>query len=256
MAAKKQLEIVFTPKIINNEVRIDSRQIAEQFGRGHNNVMQSVRNIIETGELNQLDFKLITYVDERGREQPMYEFTEDGAYIVMPFIGGVSSVKGQVALVRAFRAARDKLKTQVQTPGTYLEALEALVGVERDRLRLTAEVQVLAPRAIAFDQAVSVATDLTLVSDAARFLNGRGIKVEQKKLFEWLIERGWMIKTTGGEYANQKTWSARAIKQLLGEVKFEVKNGRKIRVNYLTPKGFERLASKLFDGSDNLALAA
>jgi phage regulator Rha-like protein len=50
--------------------------------------MSSGRNIIETGELGLVDFNEPFYINEQNREMPMYEFTEDGGYIVMPFIGG------------------------------------------------------------------------------------------------------------------------------------------------------------------------
>lgn len=87
----------------------DSLAIAKEFHRRHDNVLQKLDELIEHGTISRLDFKDANYTDEQGKQRRMIELTERGALIAMPFIGGRNSRAGQVRLVDAFMALRDKL---------------------------------------------------------------------------------------------------------------------------------------------------
>lgn len=87
----------------------DSLAIAIAFGRKHGNVTQSIDDLIKDRTLDTLEFKRISYIDEKGRTQRKIELTERGALIAMPFIGGKKSREGQTRLVDAFLAMRDEL---------------------------------------------------------------------------------------------------------------------------------------------------
>ncbi len=87
----------------------DSLAIAREFQRRHDNVLQKLNDLIETGTISRLDFKDANYTDEQGKQRRMIELTERGALIAMPFIGGRNSRAGQVRLVDAFMALRDNL---------------------------------------------------------------------------------------------------------------------------------------------------
>jgi Rha family phage regulatory protein len=90
----------------------NSLAIAREFRRKHGNVLQSIESLITDGTISQLEFKPRNYIDERGKNQRMIEFTERGALIAMPFIGGKNSRRGQVRLVDAFLAIRDDIAAQ------------------------------------------------------------------------------------------------------------------------------------------------
>lgn len=87
----------------------DSLSIAREFGRRHDNVLQTLGTLIEDGSIGFLDFKETSYTDKWNREQRRLELTERGALIAMPFIGGRNSRSGQVRLVDAFLALRQQL---------------------------------------------------------------------------------------------------------------------------------------------------
>lgn len=87
----------------------DSLAIATEFQRRHDNVLQKLDELIEYGTISRLDFKDANYTDEQGKQRRMIELTERGALIAMPFIGGRNSRAGQVRLVDAFMALRDKV---------------------------------------------------------------------------------------------------------------------------------------------------
>jgi Rha family phage regulatory protein len=90
----------------------NSVAIAREFGRRHDNVLQSLARLSKDGTIDPLDFKEIAYLDAGRRKQRMIELTERGALIAMPFIGGRTSRSGQVRLVNAFLAMRDELASQ------------------------------------------------------------------------------------------------------------------------------------------------
>jgi len=90
----------------------DSQAIAREFGRRHDNVLQSLDDLIADGTINRLEFKAVKYPDAKGEQRRMIELTERGALIAMPFIGGKNSRAGQVRLVDAFLSMRDELAEQ------------------------------------------------------------------------------------------------------------------------------------------------
>jgi Rha family phage regulatory protein len=93
----------------------DSLAISREFGRRHDNVMQSIGRLIEDGTISRLEFKERDYIDDRGKKQRMIELSECDALIAMPFIGGKKSRQGQVVLVDGFMTLRDELAIQSNT---------------------------------------------------------------------------------------------------------------------------------------------
>jgi Rha family phage regulatory protein len=89
----------------------DSLAIAREFGRRHDNVLQSIDALIQEGAISHLEFKETSYRDEQGKKRRMIELTERGALIAMPFIGGKKSRQGQVLLVDAFLKMRDEINS-------------------------------------------------------------------------------------------------------------------------------------------------
>jgi Rha family phage regulatory protein len=104
----------------DGDIVTDSKIIEREFGRRHDNVLQSIDSLIEDGTISRLEFKVAEYRDAQGKPRKMIELTEAGALIAMPFIGGKRSRDGQKTLVRAFLAMREKLRAlqaeKVSTP--------------------------------------------------------------------------------------------------------------------------------------------
>lgn len=107
-----------------NQPVVTTNIISNEFGRRHDNVLQSIRSLIESGHLGALDFKETSYIDKSSREKPCYELTERGFLIAMPFIGGEKARDGQVRLVDSFIQFREKA------------AREAKVQIKRNIARM------------------------------------------------------------------------------------------------------------------------
>ncbi|MEW9581382.1 Rha family transcriptional regulator [Paraburkholderia sp. DGU8] len=110
-------------RLRDGEPITDSLAIAAEFGRRHDNVMRTLRSLIEDGTVGALDFKETSYLDQWNRSQGCIELTELGATIALPFIGGKKARQGQARFARAFFAMRDQLRalqaeTSAPTPVT------------------------------------------------------------------------------------------------------------------------------------------
>jgi len=109
LTIKKQHGLV---RLLNGKPITDSLAISIEFGRRHDNVLQSLDGLIKDGVINRLDFKVVKFTDAKGEQRRKIELTERGALIAMPFIGGRKSRLGQTVLVDAFLYIRDELINQ------------------------------------------------------------------------------------------------------------------------------------------------
>ena len=70
-----------------------SMKVAEYFGKRHDDVLKSVRNLLEDKDIiSRRNFAESDYTDERGKTQPMYELDRDGfTLLAMGFTGKKTS---------------------------------------------------------------------------------------------------------------------------------------------------------------------
>ncbi|CAK6615137.1 TPA: Rha family transcriptional regulator [Providencia stuartii] len=74
--------------IKNHKAITSSLDVANYFNKLHKNVIQKIQSIECSEEFNQLNFKLVDYIDAKGEKRPMYEMTKDGfVFLVMGFTG-------------------------------------------------------------------------------------------------------------------------------------------------------------------------
>ena len=77
--------------VVNENVVVSSRDVAEHFEKPHNDVLKSIRHLVEgVGKISQtLIFRKTTYVNEQnGQSYPMYLMNRDGfSLLVMGFTG-------------------------------------------------------------------------------------------------------------------------------------------------------------------------
>jgi DNA-damage-inducible protein D len=110
---------------------------------------------------------------ERGNGGPRsdYRMTREGVYAT---IQGADPRKPEIAAAWSyFRIKTREAETGAlapTTPRTYLEALEAAVGAERQRIALAAEVAELAPKAAERDAFVGSADDRYSLNEVAKSL--------------------------------------------------------------------------------------
>jgi Rha family phage regulatory protein len=110
MKTKQLAKIDDIIEIDHGKPMVSSLTIANEFGRTHKNVLQSIDNLIKEGTLTGLGFKPSEYIDESGKANRMYLLDERSSLIAMPFIGGKKAKEGQSRLVDAYLFYRDNFK--------------------------------------------------------------------------------------------------------------------------------------------------
>jgi Rha family phage regulatory protein len=75
-------------EVVNGRVMVSSLQVAEHFGKRHDNILRDIKRLEIPEDFNLRNFAEIVYEDNRGRKQPMYLMTRDGfTLLVMGFTG-------------------------------------------------------------------------------------------------------------------------------------------------------------------------
>lgn len=126
-----QLDTSLTTRLIihgaNNQVCINSLDIAKEFGREHKSVLRTVNELIADATISRHEFVPRNY-KKRGKEYPCYELNEAGFLKAMPFIGGRKSKKGQKRLVDEFLKVRKLLDRQAKERETLAYQVARLSG--------------------------------------------------------------------------------------------------------------------------------
>ena len=119
--------------LIPNQKGMTSLEIAEVTGKQHAHVMRDIRNLLSQG-VAESNFGLGSYTDANGQERPLFNLTPKGCLILA---SGYDAVLREKIIDRLEYLENEK--KAIQTPQTYLEALEALVASEKEKERLRIE---------------------------------------------------------------------------------------------------------------------
>ncbi|OAI10176.1 hypothetical protein A1507_21795 [Methylomonas koyamae] len=111
----------------SNQLCVDSRDIAKEFGRQHKNVLQTLDDLLADGTISQLESKPRIY-QKLGREYRCFVLNEAGFLKAMPFIGGRKSREGQKRLVDEFLRVRRQLDRQAKERETLAYQVARLSG--------------------------------------------------------------------------------------------------------------------------------
>jgi hypothetical protein len=104
-----------------NQIFIDSRRLAVEFGRPHKSVLRTIDALIADQTISRHEFVPREYM-VRGKKYRYIDLNEKGFLIAMPFIGGSKSKAGQKRLVEELyrvhaemnRLMQDKTKLTYQ----------------------------------------------------------------------------------------------------------------------------------------------
>lgn len=88
-AAQDNKGITLTEK--NNKPVTNSREVAENFGKNHQHVMESIRNLTGKNTATKNYFYKTTYTNDRGREYPIYYMTKEGFLLLTSSFRGAKA---------------------------------------------------------------------------------------------------------------------------------------------------------------------
>lgn len=98
-------------EVVNDQVVVSSRQIADNFGKEHKDVLYAIREIL-TAENSAAKFFIESSYSSRGKTFPEFLMNRDGfSLLVMGFTGG-KAMEWKLKYINAFNAMETELRSQ------------------------------------------------------------------------------------------------------------------------------------------------
>ena len=118
---------------------VTSLQVAEAFGKRHDNVLADIRKIIEADDdgFALLNFQECKYTNENNREMPMYVMSKDGFVLLVMGYTGAEAMRMKKAYIARFNEMEEQLRTTSPLLPNFrdpIAAAEAWIVAERARL--------------------------------------------------------------------------------------------------------------------------
>lgn len=148
----------------HDTIRVDSRYVAESFGKRHDNVMQAIVNLDCSDEFRFLNYKESTYINEQGKKQPCVCMTRDGfVFLAMGFTGKKAA---------AFKEAYIKQFNQMES------FIRTIIAARTEFPLLTANIKLIhdEPRPYHFSNECDMLNRLVLGMTAKQFREKHGIE--------------------------------------------------------------------------------
>lgn len=220
--------------LVSENLKTNSRIIAEKFEKEHRNVMRDIRALVDANpEWGMLNFEHTPYVDaQNGQTYKMYEMTRDGYSMLVIGFTGKKAMDWKIKFLAAFNAMEKRLRTvgAFQVPQSFGEALRLAADQAE-------QIETMKPKVIAMDR-LEASEGSQLPRVAAKAMN-----VPERQFFRALYAKGWAFK-------QGKTWQGYSEKIKAGYLEHEPhtytvpetgEEKTKVQLK-ITPKGMARLA--------------
>ena len=254
---------VFVAKSEYNSIYTTSLDVAEKFAKQHKNILQNIHTLISQNPNCSSMFSEGQY-EKRGKLYPMYKMNRDGFSLLVMGFNGQDANEWKIKYINAFNRMEqiirkeliDLQKKAMQMPQRGTKEFLALALVDAQQIIEDQERQLLAAQpAIVFHQAVAVSEDTILVRDFAKLItqalrkNGYPkVTVGEKKLFDWLREKGYLIKQKSNSFNMPTQKSVDMNLFHIKETTIQGDHGSRItKTPKITGKGQEYFMDKILD---------
>lgn len=196
----------------NGEPVASSRQIAENFGKEHKNVIQAVQNLVAENSAAKSMFYETTF-ENRGKQYPMYLMTRDGFTLLAMGFTGKAALEWKLKYIAAFNAMEKELAAKPLSRAELMA--QALIAAHEELEHKAAQIEEMTPKAV-FADAVRASKSSILIGELAKILRQNGVDIGPNRLFDWLRANGYLIRRNGTD-RNMPT--QRAVEMGLFEIK-------------------------------------
>ena len=211
----------------NGSLVVSSRRVADNFGKQHKHVLEAIENIKAENSALMDMFYETSYKAGTGKSYKEYLMNRDGFSLLVMGFTGKEAMEWKIKYIEAFNAMEKKLsKPQLtlteQMAQGLLAAQQLLEEKSKQVAHLAMTIEEQKPKVL-FADAVSASKTSILIGDLAKLIRQNGVEVGQKRLFEWLRNNGWLMKS--GNSKNMPTQRGMEMKL------FEVKEGSYVDSN-------------------------
>lgn len=118
--------------VVNNQAVVSSRQVAENFGKQHKDVLETIRDILAAENSAAKFFSETTY-ENRGKEYPEYLMSRDGFTLLAMGFTGLAAMRWKLKYIQAFNEMEKQLNSLPTMTQTQIIAAIAQQQVECEK---------------------------------------------------------------------------------------------------------------------------
>ncbi len=233
----------------NGVMVVSSREVAENFGKRHDNIIRIIEEKIEVNSILRTPQYFIenTYIDKSNRQSREYLMTRDGfSFLVMGFTGKKAD-EFKLKYIEAFNKMEEHIKNNPKVlPTNFKEALQQLLVEVEEKEKLQVEIKQLEPK-VQFADAITTNEKSIDVGSMAKILYQNGIDVGRNRLFTVLRENGFLMSSGDDTVPTQKSMNLGIMETKLG--KYDLNGESKTYLKpMITTKGQVYFVSKFMKG--------
>ena len=192
----------------SGEKVVDARELHERLGSNRRFTDWIKYRIEQFGFIEGQDFITILGESTGGRPSTEYVFKLSSAKELAMVENNDVGRKIRRYFIEAEERYRNNVSAHI--PKTLPEALRAYAVALEEKMALEHQIQQDKPRVL-FSQAVEASDTSILVGDLAKILRQNGIDVGQNRLFQWMRDNGYLIKSGSSrnmptQYSMDRGW--------------------------------------------------
>ena len=174
----------------NGELVVSSRQISENFGKQHKNVVQAIENIKAENSAVTKMFIESSYKAGTGKNYKEYLLTRDGFSLLVMGFNGREALEWKLKYIEAFNTMERKLK-EISKPDSYMiddpiERAKRWIEEREQYNKVAAELE----EQNSFVNKISASENSLLVREVAKLASKGNITIGEKALWNKLREWG------------------------------------------------------------------
>lgn len=184
----------------NLEQKLDSREVAEMVGKEHKELLRDIRRYCEQLSQSKIappNFFTESEYTNRGKMYPCYLVTKKGCEFIAHKLTGVKGTEFTAKYINRFHEMEGIIQNHIPQ-GKELLAL-AVLEAQKTIEEKDAQIEEMKPHAI-LGQAITTANTSILIGDMAKILRQNGVNIGGQRLFEYLREKGYLIKRKGTDW--------------------------------------------------------
>lgn len=150
-----------------------------------------------------------------GKKYPCYKITKKGCEFIAHKLTGVKGTEFTAKYINKFHEMEQIIADHIPQGKellalAVLEAQKTIEDLQASNTALIKDNERMRPKEI-FADAVTASDTYILVGELAKILKQKGINIGQNKLFQWMREKGYLIKRKGIDW-NMPTQKAMEMK--------------------------------------------